>query len=291
MFEIMEIQGCGGGETYLIMTPDRAVLWDTGYAFCAEITVGKIRQALGQRSLDYILLSHSHYDHLDGCAKIKAAFPQAIVAAHQRVTRILEKESAKALMRAMDDKRAKQAGLEPDSAAVEHLSIDRSLTDNTRLPWGDNTIVAMEMPGHTRCSMSFYFEEEGLLAASESVGVTVDYPQAIPSFIVGYQMTLDSISRAQGLHLQHLMLAHYGLLPAEGIETFLANSKDACIKLKEFILALHDQGYSQQEILDQYEHVYYKETYTKVLPRAAHLLNRQQMIPRLLAEMGRQVEA
>lgn len=289
MFEIIEVKACDGGEGYLIMTPERAVLWDTGYAFCAETMIEKIRQTLGHRPLDYILLSHSHYDHLNGSAAIKEAFPQTVIAAHQRVARILEKETAKALMRAMDDKRAIQAGMEPNSAAVELLAIDESLTDNNRLPWGDQTIIAMEMPGHTRCSMSFYFEEEGLLAACESVGVTVDYPQAVPSFIIGYQMTLDAISRAQELHPKHLMLAHYGLLPDQGIETFLANSKEACMKLKEFILSLHDQGCSQEEILERYEKEYYKATYAKVLPRAAHLLNRQEMIPRLLAEMGRQV--
>ena len=59
--------GCvKGGEAFLLITEEKSAIYDAGFSFTAKAMVKRIKAELGNRSLDYILLSHSHYDHISG---------------------------------------------------------------------------------------------------------------------------------------------------------------------------------------------------------------------------------
>ena len=81
MVEFINVGGRPGGDAFLLLTEGHAALVDSGYAFCAGEMVEKIRQNLGERRLDYILLTHSHYDHASGSPNAAEAFPEARVVA------------------------------------------------------------------------------------------------------------------------------------------------------------------------------------------------------------------
>lgn len=57
-----------------------ATVVDTGYATHADLTVGLLRRALGERPLHRILNTHLHSDHCGGNAALKAAWPMARIA-------------------------------------------------------------------------------------------------------------------------------------------------------------------------------------------------------------------
>ena len=61
--------GGRGGEALLVMGSERTALMDCGMAFCGRRMVKNLEEKLkesGRETLDYVLLSHSHYDHM-GC--------------------------------------------------------------------------------------------------------------------------------------------------------------------------------------------------------------------------------
>ena len=69
-----------GGESLLIRGENRVALYDTGMAYCGGQLVENVREALGGGRLDYVILSHSHYDHIGALPDVIRAFPEAVVA-------------------------------------------------------------------------------------------------------------------------------------------------------------------------------------------------------------------
>lgn len=284
MLQITPVSGSPGGECYLITSERSAVLLDAGFAFCARRTARNIQAVLGDRPLDYILLSHSHYDHMAGSPAIRAVYPMAEVVAGIHAQKIVARKNARDTMRALDAAAARTAGWEPDSAAVEELRVDRTVTDGDRIRTADWTIRAMETPGHTRCSISYYFEEEDLLAASESSGVDGGDRGVLTAFIIGYRMSLDAIDRCEAVGAARLLIPHSGLLTGDAAATFFSRSRAAAEKTADFILRCHRQGMDDEAIVRAYTAACFTPERARLQPREAFLLNARAMIPRLIRE-------
>ena len=62
------------------------------------------------------------------------------------------------------------------------------------------------LPGHTKCSVGFYMRENRLLLGTETLGVYLGDGVYLPSYLVGYQMTMDSFARARALEIDSLLI-------------------------------------------------------------------------------------
>ena len=76
---IIRVTGGHGGEAILFIGSEKTALLDCGNSYCGQITAENLKEALGDRNLDYVMLSHSHYDHIGALPYIKKAFPNATV--------------------------------------------------------------------------------------------------------------------------------------------------------------------------------------------------------------------
>ena len=100
-----------GGECYLLFVGGSTLLVDSGFQFCGPQLVEHLRRTLQGRALDYILLTHSHYDHALGSVFCKQAWPEATVVASRYAAGIFQKPNARALMRKLDAYQAAQCGV------------------------------------------------------------------------------------------------------------------------------------------------------------------------------------
>ena len=78
---ITDVRAHPGDSAFLLDDGQTAILYDTGFAFTGYAVADNIRKALGDRPLDYIFLTHSHYDHALGTPYICARYPSAKVVA------------------------------------------------------------------------------------------------------------------------------------------------------------------------------------------------------------------
>src|SRR4030043_1653881 len=63
-----------------------------------------IEEILGDRNqLNYLFITHSHYDHLGAAGYLKRHIPGLKVGAHERVAGLLQKESVLAMMNRLSD--------------------------------------------------------------------------------------------------------------------------------------------------------------------------------------------
>ena len=70
-----------GDSGFLIDDGTTAILCDTGFGFTGNAMADKLASLLGNRKLDYILLTHSHYDHVLGSVAIAKRYPDVKIVA------------------------------------------------------------------------------------------------------------------------------------------------------------------------------------------------------------------
>lgn len=285
MPHVVQISGSPGGESHLFLSENSGVLVDSGFAFGAGKSVAALRQALAGRRLEYILLSHSHYDHAGGSAVIREHFPAARVAASRHAKEILEKDSARKTMRALDEMAARNAGAPVDNESIDRLSVDLVVSESDVVRVDGMSIRVIDSPGHTRCSLSFHFLEEDVLAASETAGVAPRFPKVSSAFVNSYSMALDSIDRLARIRAKHVLVPHLGVISGDDAATYFARARQAAEHTADFVLDQYRLGKSETEILDAFRLAFYDDEVASIQPEAAFIINAKALIPRLISEM------
>ncbi|MXO85462.1 subclass B3 metallo-beta-lactamase [Altererythrobacter aurantiacus] len=177
--------GTCGISAILIASETGHTLIDTGTDAGARIVLDNIR-ALGFEPEDVttILMSHEHFDHVGGMARIQAATSATILASA---------EAAEVLRRGLPSENDPQAGsnhppFPPVTGAIE-------IVDEGPLSLSSRTVHAVPTPGHTRGAMSWAWREcegeacetlvyiDSMNPISDNVFRFSDNPELVAAFV------------------------------------------------------------------------------------------------------------
>lgn len=275
---ITDVRATPGDSAFLIDDGTTAVLYDTGFGFTGYAVADKVREVLGDRPLDYILLTHSHYDHALGSVYLHKRYPNVQVVAGAYAEKIFSKHTARAVMRDLDRKAAASWGVTEYDDLIDDLRADISVTDGDVIECGAMAFTAVELPGHTKCSIGYYLAENQLLLASETLGVYAGAGIYLPSFLVGYQMSLDSIRKASSLDIQQMIIPHYGVVSAKEVQEYIANGEKVAKNTAAMILNQLSLGKNTGEILEYMTEVLYTDQVKLGYPYDAFRMNTEIMI-------------
>lgn len=276
--KITDMRTIPGDSAFLIDDGNTAILYDSGFAFTGHALTENIRKALGNRSLDYIFLTHSHYDHVLGSAYVAKAYPNVKIVAAAYAQDVFSRPSARATMRALDRKVAESYGVWEYEDLIDELKVDIPLKDGDILSCGDLQFTAIGLPGHTNCSIGFYLNENHLLLSTETLGVYFGNGIYLPSYLVGYQMTLDAYQKVKHLNIDRMLLPHYGIVENEDVLAFLKNAEAVSRQTAEIIKSRLLSGKSKEEVAAYLEEIQYKDTVATTYPMDAFQLNTSIMI-------------
>lgn len=286
MIKITDVRANKGDSAFLIDDGTACILYDSGFAFTGFQVAENIKSVLGNRKLDYIFLTHSHYDHILGSVYALKYWPDAKVVASEYAAHIISKPSARALMRELDRKFAKACGVNEYEDYIDELRVDISVCNGDRVKAGNMEFEVIALPGHTKCSVGFYYAKEKLLLCSETIGVYDGTNDVVPSYLVGYQMALDSIDKLSLYDIERILIPHCRMIQGEQAKRFLAKSRERAIFTAHKILQMHKQAKSKEEIMqwfkDEFYHGYIKEIY----PKDAMELNTGIMIDLIIKELA-----
>lgn len=284
--KITDVRTLPGDSAFLIDDGKTAILYDTGFGFTGFRVAENIRKVLGDRPLDYIFLTHSHYDHALGAAYVTKCYPEARVVASEYAGIIFSKPSARAHMRELDRKCAAANGVADYEDLADDLRMDIAVNDGDWLACGDLVFQVVALPGHTKCSVGFYLPEKKLLLGSETLGVYFGMGTYLPSCLVGYQLTLESFQKARQLDIEGILLPHYGPVYGEVAVAYLENSQRVTVETARTIMAMLQQGKFREEILEYFTETVYSDNVKPVYPIDAFRLNTGIMIDLIAKELG-----
>lgn len=261
-----------GDSAFLIDDGVTSIMYDAGFAFTGYEIADKIKFILGDRKLDYIFLTHSHYDHVLGAVYALKYWPEAKVVAGQHTAEIFNKPSARDVMRQLDNKFAKTCGIDTYEDLIDELKVDIVVKDGDIVKAGDMTFEVLCLPGHTKCSIGFYCAKRKLLLSCESIGV-YDGKTVMPVFLVGYHMTLDSIAKVEALDIESILVSHHGVLHGENAKQYIKDVRKSTVEIAEWIVGLLRDGVSKEDIIEGYKDRYYHGIVRRMYPIDALKLN------------------
>jgi metallo-beta-lactamase class B len=164
---------------WLITSPRGHVLIDTLYGPYTEPMLDHIRQlGFDPKDIRQVVITHGHFDHAGGAARLKAALPQARFA----MTAEGWREAAEA---------AAQSTGRPNAWTM--IEPDLVLTDGQVLQVGDIRLQTVETPGHTMGTASYAFDafDGGRRHRAFTVGGlglnAIKGPEQVEAFIASIQ--------------------------------------------------------------------------------------------------------
>lgn len=290
MFELLDIKitdvRCVKGDSAFLLDDGKtSVLYDTGFGFTGFGVAENIKKVLGERKLDYIFLTHSHYDHALGSAYILRHYPEAKVVAFEYAAEVFRRDGAKRVMRELDSAFAKKCGAPDYEFLGDELRVDICVRDGDIIKAGEMEFEVLSLPGHTRCSVGYYLSEKKLFLSTETLGVYNGKDTIVPSYLVSYSDSIASIERVKKLDIDYLLAPHYGILNEEQTSYFLGNMKSANEETAQFILSLLREGRTHEEIFELFVKKYRKDYMKEIYPIDAMKLNTSIMIKLIEKEL------
>ena len=283
---ITDVRVHPGDSGFLIDNGETAILYDSGFAFTGDAVAQNIKKLLGARELDYIFLTHSHYDHALGSVYAKKLWKDAKVVAGEYATKIFAKPTARAVMRDLDRKFATTCGVPEYEDLIDSLAVDIPVADGDIIKAGSMEFRVLNLPGHTKCSVGYYCEEHKLLLSCESIGVYNGKDNVVPSYLVGYQMVLDSISRVEKLGAEQILVPHYGVVSGDEAKLYLKKARESAVETAQEIVGMLKMGRSKTEIAEFFKNKFYHGYIKVIYPIDAMELNTGITIDLLARELS-----
>lgn len=274
--QIINVTGGLSGDCFLFKSENASILVDTAAPRHAIKLLENIETALHGQSLDYIFLTHSHYDHAGGVPYIRERFPNVKVVASEYTQYVFTRPTALKAIKDMSIYRDFVPNYDDDL-----LKVDITVQDGEIFYAEDIKIQAFEALGHTKCSMVFLIDDS-ILMANESIGPMSKLGVVECASLLSFDMCLASIEKCSKIKCDHVIAPHYGIVTDK--QAYFDGCREITQENRDFLLKKMREGLTQEQVICAYEEEYFTEARSVQMPRKAFLANATASVAGLFRE-------
>ena len=241
--------------THALIVGDESAIVDASISAASERVIEQIGAHLGQDvALDFIFLTHSHFDHLGGIPALRAHYADLQVIGGPQTSELLSDTGfvehcyEKNLVYA----EAAQVKLGMDKKQwCEAIRIDRIMGDGDLLQIGDDVEVKLlSSPGHSVDCVAYFVQPDGVLACGEALGSYAGRDKVASCFSADFESYIGSLQKLSGLDVQALCLPHSGAISGEMVPKFFLEARLAADRFRDDVRERLEQGQLVDEIFD-----------------------------------------
>lgn len=261
-----------GGESILIFGSEKTAIYDTGMAYCHDRLIENISQALEsdhRDSLDFVFLSHTHYDHIGALPYIIEKWPNVNVVASQKAKEVFKSTGALKLIKHLGTSARDLYTDSKEAISTSGLRVDTVVREGDSISLGIETIDVIEAKGHTDCSLAYMLNPYSIMFASESTGLLRSPTCMNTAFLKSYEDTLESARRCKACNPRSIIAPHFGMIPSYFTDDFFDLYIKSAEEEKAFIEKCYNRKMTFDEVYKEFENKYWSEERAKAQPKAA----------------------
>ncbi len=214
--------------THFMILGDAIAMVDSGISASRERIAQELKTYLGdEASLDYILLTHAHFDHVGGIPYLRELYPDLEVLGSPLTAEILVDDDNVAALYEQNKVCAEAAKLDmgmDKEAWISSVRIDRIMGDGDAIDLGDDVEVKLiATPGHSEDCVAYFVQPDAALVCGEAAGWFGGRDKVCASFESSYKDFVDSLDRLSSLEIKALGFPHGGAITGEMVPKYLTS--------------------------------------------------------------------
>jgi glyoxylase-like metal-dependent hydrolase (beta-lactamase superfamily II) len=212
-----------------ISTGEKAMIIEGGTGATTAIIIDQIKElGIEPRSITYLVLTHTHSDHIGAIPHLKKLWPHLKIAAHPLAIKLLQQDRTvkdfievdKSIIRIMLAKGDIQSY--PPELEKYSFQVHDAIEEGDKLDLGAGIIwTVYNTPGHSSCHISLFEESEKTLVIGDATGFYVPEKDVFwPNYFESLEIYCKSIRKLATLPAQRAALSHNGVIEGN-VEEFL----------------------------------------------------------------------
>ena len=238
--------------SHIVICGEQIGIVDAGVAILGNKLASQLAQLMGEgTTLDYVFLTHCHFDHIGGIPALRQLAPNIkLIASSQAAEKLADKSFMEELY--AKNLKLKEAfedlGICSEKEWESAFRVDRVVNDGDTIDMGAGLIVKVfACPGHTSEQVAYFVPSDSALAGGEAFGVYYGRDKIVPSFGWSYKDYIESLDRVARLEVKILSFPHNGALTGDLVQKFLITSRQEAEK----IFASTKERLTSGELLDE----------------------------------------